>query len=72
MTVLAVVGPVPAVGQWRHGSGPAAPYAHGPLDERSVAGQVSVGGDAQRITDGLEAEGFSCAQVRSNTQAAQL
>jgi hypothetical protein len=69
--VVALVGPVPAVGGRRHGSGPGSPYAHGPLDERSVAGPVSVGGDTQRITDGLEAEGFFCAQVRSNARAAQ-
>ncbi|MGY2074841.1 hypothetical protein [Blastococcus sp. SYSU DS0828] len=59
-------------GAERHGSGPEAPYAHEPLDEQSVAGPVSVGGDVERLTDGLQAEGFFCVQVRSNTEAAQL
>jgi hypothetical protein len=51
---------------------PAAPYAHDPMHETSVAQPVATGGDVDRVAAGLASAGFFCAQVRANDVAVQV
>jgi len=52
--------------------GPGAPYDHPPMDERSVASEVRLGGQVQELAEGLTDAGFFCAQVRGNAAAVQV
>lgn len=52
--------------------GPGAPYDHPPMDERSIASEVRLGGEMQELAEGLTDAGHFCAQVRENASAVQV